>query len=276
MAELPEIEIARRDLDKDVGGRKIKAVDVLGAKRVVDTASTKKAFGAALEGRKIASVRRAGLHLVFHVGEEEAMVADLGSAGRFLRATAKTDVDSDTQVVITFTQGGQLRLLDTAGEAELRIIPAEELADNYPNLAALGFDPVDEPMSWTVFGQRLVREDRTLRQLLMDPKFVVGLGPVYSDEILHAALLRHDRKANELITQEIRRLYRAIVETVHNAVKHRGTSLDGSADVFGEPGGYNGYLEVHRRAGERSRNGRGDVLSTKIGGVVHYYCDYQV
>ena len=112
--------------------------------------------------------------------------------------------------------------------------PAEELADNYPNLAALGFDPVDQPMSWTVFGQRLVREDRTLRQLLMDPKFVVGLGPVYSDEILHAALLRHDRKANELITQEIRRLYRAIVETVHNAVKHRGTSLDGSADVFGD------------------------------------------
>ena len=117
MAELPEIEIARRDLDKDVGGRKIKAVDVPGAKRVVDTAATKKAFGAALEGRKIASVRRAGLHLVFDVGEEEVMVADLGSAGRFLRATAKTDVDRDTQVVITFTQGGQLRLLDTAAKS---------------------------------------------------------------------------------------------------------------------------------------------------------------
>ena len=63
MAELPEIEIARRDLDKDVGGRKIKTVDVPGAKRVVESASTKKAFSASLEGRKIASVRRAGLHL---------------------------------------------------------------------------------------------------------------------------------------------------------------------------------------------------------------------
>ncbi|MDG2112134.1 MAG: hypothetical protein P8N02_05920, partial [Actinomycetota bacterium] len=131
-------------------------------------------------------------------------------------------------------------------------------------------------MSWTVFGQRLVRQDRTLRQLLIDPTFVVGIGPVYSDEILHSALLRHDRKANGLITQEIRRLYRAIVETVHNALKHRGVSLEDETDVFGEPGGYNEYLEVYGRAGERSRNGRGDVLTAKVSGVVHYYCDYQV
>ena len=276
MAELPEIEIARRDLDKDVGGRKIKSVDVPGAKRVVDTAATKKAFGAALEGRKIAAVRRVGLLLVFDIGEDEVMVASLGSGGSFRRATPKVDVDGDTQVIITFTQGGQLRLLDSAGEAELRIIAAEELAEQFPEVASLGFDPVDEPMSWTVFGQRLVQQDRTLKQLLMDPTFVVGLGPVYSDEILHAALLRHDRVANRLITQEIRRLYRAIVETVHNAVKHRGVSFDGATDVFGEPGGYNEYLEVYGRAGERSRNGRGDVLSVKVSGVVHYYSDYQV
>lgn len=276
MAELPEIEIARRDLDKDVGGRKIKSVEVPGAKRVVDTAATKKAFGAALEGRKINSVRRAGLLLVFDIGEEQVMVASLGSKGSFRRATAKAEVDPATQVIITFTQGGQLRLLDHGDQVELRIIAVEDLEEQFPEVTTLGFDPVDQPMSWTVFGQRLVREDRTLMQLLTDSKFVVGLGPVYSDEILHAALLRHDRKANELITQEIRRLYRAIVETVHNAVKHRGVSFEHEADVFGEPGGYNEYLEVYGRVGERSRNGRGDVLSVKVGGVVHYYCDYQV
>ena len=108
----------------------------------------------------------------------------------------------------------------------------------------------------------------------MDQTFVVGLGPIYSDEILHAALLRHDRVANQLITQEIRRLYRSIVETIHNAVKHR-VSLDQISDVFGEPGGYDEYLEVYE-GGERSRNGRGDVLTARVGGTTHYYCDYQV
>ena len=110
----------------------------------------------------------------------------------------------------------------------------------------------------------------------MDSSFIVGLGRVYSDEILHAALLRHDRVASQLITQEIRRLYRAIVETVHNAVKHRGVSINGVRDVFGQPGGYDEYLEVFGRAGERSRNGRGDVLTARVGGSTHHYCDYQV
>ena len=276
MAELPEIEIARRDLDKDIGGRKIKAVEVVGAKRVVDAAATKKAFATSLEGRKVVSVRRAGQLLLFDVGEGQLLVADLGPAGRCRRIAAKAEVHPDTQVLITFTQGGQLRLIDSANEAQLTLIEADALEESFPQIARFGFDPVDEPMSWTAFGQRLVLHDRTLRQLLLDPTFVIGIGPVYADEILHSALLRHDRKPNSLITQEIRRLYRAIVETVHNAIKHRGVSLGDATDVFGESGGYNEYLEVYGRAGERSRNGRGDVLTAKISGVTHYYCDYQV
>ena len=35
MLELPELETARRDLDREVSGLKIKEVDVLGPKRVI-------------------------------------------------------------------------------------------------------------------------------------------------------------------------------------------------------------------------------------------------
>ena len=147
----------------------------------------------------------------------------------------------------------------------MTLVQNEEIGQVFPEVADLGFDPVDEPLSWTDFGRRLLQYDTKLRPLLMDQTFVVGLGPIYSDEILHAALLRHDRIANQLITQEIRRLYRSIVETIHNAVKHRGVSLDEISDVFGEPGGYDEYLEVYRRGGERSRNGRGDVLTARVG-----------
>jgi len=53
-------------------------------------------------------------------------------------------------------------------------------------------------------------------------------------------------------------------------------SIGGACDVFGQPGGYDEYLEVFGRAGERSRNGRGNVLTARVGGSTHYYCDYQV
>ena len=94
----------------------------------------------------------------------------------------------------------------------------------------------------------------------------------------HAALLRYDRTAESITIQEIRRLNRAIVEMMHNAIKQRGTSLedDPFVDVFGNPGGFTEYLEVYGRAGERSRNGRGEVQKLRTGGQTHYYCDYQV
>ncbi|MCS5681439.1 MAG: DNA-formamidopyrimidine glycosylase family protein [Actinomycetota bacterium] len=276
MLELPELETARRDLDREIGGLKIKQIDVMGPKRLIPGQANKTSLTNALAGSKVTSVRRIGMLLCLVVAKEQTLVIDLGSGGSVRRAANKDDVDSSTQLIIGFTQKGQLRLLDTDKELTVTLVDSDAIAESFPGIVELGFDPVEQPIAWTDFGHRLLTHEKKLRPLLMDSSFIVGLGRVYSDEILHAALLRHDRVASQLITQEIRRLYRAIVETVHNAVKHRGVSINGVRDVFGQPGGYDEYLEVFGRAGERSRNGRGDVLTARVGGSTHHYCDYQV
>ena len=51
-------------------------------------------------------------------------------------------------------------------------------------LADLGLDPLDEPMSWIDFGRMLIAKPMKLKALLMDQKFIAGIGNIYSDEIL--------------------------------------------------------------------------------------------
>ncbi|NOX31064.1 MAG: hypothetical protein GXP35_13605 [Actinobacteria bacterium] len=278
MLELPEAELVRRDLDKDISGRKIKVVDVAGPASLVEGFASRPAFAKALVGRKIMGVRRQGLSLFFDLSEDDTLVLELSGTATLRRHANKDTVDSATAIVIGFTQGGQLRLLiPEDGETRCRVLPTDSLDEQVPK--ADGFDPVSEPIPWTTFGQLLrARGNQRLRTLLMDDSFVVGLGPVYADEILHAALLRYDRKASSATIQEIRRLYRAIVEMMHNAIKQGGTSLPASpfTDVFGKPGGYTDYLEVYGRAGERSRNGRGQVKKIRTSGQNHFFCDYQV
>src|SRR5207237_1875244 len=121
---------------------------------------------------------------------------------------------------------------------ELFVTAADELESQVSELAHLGFDPLDDVMSWTRFGELLYERKAKLKPLLMDQRFVAGIGNIYSDEILFNAGLRHDRPSESLSAQEVRRLYRAMVETLQDAITHRGSSLadEPYVDVFGELG----------------------------------------
>ena len=143
-------------------------------------------------------------------------------------------------MIITFTQGGQLRFVDPRTFGEMFVTTSRRARRPGARARATsGFDPLEDVMSWARFGQLLAdRPTRQLKTLLMDQKFVAGIGNIYSDEILFAAGLRYDRLSNSLSAQEIRRLYRAMVETLSEAVKHRGSSLadEQYRDLFGEVG----------------------------------------
>ena len=273
MAELPEIELLRRDLEREVSDKKVKSVDVPGAGLVKHP--KKAGFAKELAGVKIHSVARAGLLLLVKVDDDRVLALSLGERSRLTRNQAKDAAATGTALVLTFTQGGQLRLVDPKKEATAELLTADELAERHPELTRLGLDAVDEPIAWTDFAGRLVRREGKLKSVLMDPTFLVGIGPMYSDEILFHAGLRYDREPSKLSNQEIRRLYRAVVETVHEAVKYGGTSLgaDGWVGLSGKPGEYQQFLAVYKRDGEMSPRARGPIVKTRFGGGYTYYCE---
>lgn len=273
MPELPELELLRRDLERDVVDKKVKSVEVPGTGFV--KIPTKKAFTTALTGAKITGVDRKATLLLLGVDDTHLLTISLGERGRLVKRQLKDPPDPGTGVVITFTQGGQLRIADPKKTSTVELIGVEELADVHPELAGAGLDAVDEPISWTSFGERLLRRDGRLKSVLMDPTFLVGIGPMYSDEILFNAGLRYDRRTTTLSAQEIRRLYRATVETVHDAVKYGGTSLgdDGWVSLSGKPGEYAEYLTVYKRDGEMSPRARGPIVKARFGNGYTYFCE---
>ena len=273
MPELPELELLRRDLDREIGERKIKSAEVPVAGVVKQP--TKKALITALEGVKLSGVSRRGMLLLLGVEGTHLLVLSLGEQSRLTRNQPKDDLVTGTALILNFTQGGQLRLVDPKKQAAVEYVAAEELEQLHPELATLGLDSVDEPISWTTFGETILRRDGKLKSVLMDPTFLVGIGPIYSDEILFHSGLRYDRAPSSLSAQEIRRLYRAVVETVHEAVKYGGTSLgpDGWVGLSGEPGEYQQYITVYKRDGEMSPRARGPIVKARFGNGYTYYCE---
>ena len=273
MPELPEIEILRRDLDREIGDRKVKSVEIPGAGLV--KYPRKQLVASTLVGVKLGPVTRRGLVVSIGAGDDHVMLLTLGEQSRLSRNQPKDAAATGTAMVITFTQGGQLRLVDPKKQATVELVTQEELAERHPEFLTFGLDPVDEPIAWTDFAGRILRREGKLKAVLMDPTFMVGIGPMYSDEILFHAGLRFDRDPKALTNQEIRRLYRAVVETVHEAVKYGGTSLvpDGWVGLLGKPGDYQQYLAVYKRDGQMSPRARGPIVKSRFGGGYTYYCE---
>jgi len=275
--ELPEVETVRRDLEREIVGRKVKAAEAASMK-CLRRYHTRRAFTSQLVGAKILDVRRVGLYLVIELSTEALLVLSLGSSGSPRRNANKNPTVAGTEVVISFTQYGQLRFVDTRGTGQLFVVSDADLGAAVPEVAGYGLDPVATPISWTEMGRMLLQRSTKLKTLLTDDTFVVGIGDIYADEILFEAGLRHDRVCNTLSTQEIRRLHRSLVGTMHDAVKYRGTSVPDRpfVDPFGQPGSYGSHLKVWGRHGELSERSRAPIKRIRFRGVWTYYCDTQV
>lgn len=274
MPELPEVETIRRELERDVIGKRIKTVTVNG-NRSIRRHTNKKQFISRLEGTKITGVDRKGKYLLLKLDSEDLLVVHLGMSGQLLRVPNKEPVIKHTHVTITFTQHGQLRFVDPRTFGEMFVTTPDELTSQVPELANLGVDPVEEPMSWQTFGHLLLTHKMKLKAFLMDQSIIAGLGNIYSDEILFAAGLRYDRMSDTLSTQEIRRLYRSLVETLHDAIKYGGSTLadEQYVDLAGNKGEFQDHHKVYDREKMACRRCRTPIVKAKFSGRSTYFCE---
>ena len=274
--ELPEVEVMRRDLEKDVVGRKITKAEVRASKnamRVIRRHAKRKEFTDRLAGRKFTKTERRGKYILLHMDNGDVLVVHFGMSGQFVRGNKRQAPPPHTHVVIDFQQGGDLRYVDPRTFGELFVATPDELG-KVKELQHIAIDPLDHVFTWQAFGAALAERASKMKALLMDQRFISGLGNIYSDEVLFAAGLRHDRMSDTLSSQEVRRLYRALQEVLQEAIRFRGTTLDDEAyvDLFGKPGEFQNELKVYGRAGQPCRRCRSPVEAVKLSGRNAYFC----
>jgi formamidopyrimidine-DNA glycosylase len=274
--ELPEVEVVRRDLEKEMVGKRFKEVEVRphrNAMRIIRRHARRKEFSDRLAGKKVIKVDRKGKYVLMYLEGGDVLVTHFGMSGQFIRGTKRQSLPTHTHVVFDLVQGGDLRYVDPRTFGELFVTSTDELG-KIRELDHIAIDPLEDTFTWQEFSAELARRATKLKPLLMDQKFISGLGNIYSDEVLFAAGLRHDRMSDSLSSQEVRRLYRAMREILQDAVRFRGTTLGDEAyvDLFGKPGEFQSELKVYGRKGMACRRCRTPIDSVKINGRTSYFC----
>ena len=116
------------------------------------------------------------------------------------------------------------------------------------------------------------RPNAKIKPLLMDQKFIAGIGNIYSDEILFAAKVQPLRRVKTLIPKEVGAIWLNIGRILKAAIKNRGTSERDYIDALGKKGDYLKYLKVYRREGQKCPRCGGIVKRIKIGGRSAHFC----
>jgi formamidopyrimidine-DNA glycosylase len=303
MPELPEVQTVVNELNSKLAGRKIKRITVNMAKiisvgpqtvsNVRDvTQKTVNEFVGLLTGRKFLSVKRRGKMLIFDVDGPLAMLAHLKMTGQFIfedkaqhkktggkyrilnKATAPLVQlpGKFTHAVFHFSDGSTLYYNDMRQFGYLRIVKDEDIS-KVKEFSEYGPEPLEKSFTLEVFRNALKnRKKIPIKLALMDTKVVVGIGNIYSDEILYHAKVLPDRKVESLKPTELEAVFNQIKPVLLAGIKYKGSSVGDFIRTDGKWGSMGKHHFVYGRSKQPCLGCGTIIKSMKLGGRTSSFC----
>ena len=180
-------------------------------------------------------------------------------------------INDYVHLIFYLNSGNMLALSDVRKFAKV-VLGDEKKIRKSKHLSNIGPEPLEKNFTAKLLKNILSREKRKIKQTLMDPRVIAGIGNIYSDEILWSAKIHPFTKSNSLDLREIKAIYVATKNTLSRAVKMRGTSFSDFRDLSGRRGKFGDSRRVYKRNGEMCLRCSSVIERVKIGGRSAHFC----
>src|SRR5438270_282338 len=256
MPELPEVETIARGLAKRVTGDVIESVWLGQKKEPLKSPAAQ--IAKALEGSRIASVRRMGKHIVFdlepapeaqklsrpksksrrrtssqdanaadasHTASHVQWIVHLGMTGSLRVCEPQTEIAKHTHAILKLASGRELRFVDPRRFGRLSVATAFD---------ATGLEPLEVDLAR--FAPLFRGRKTPIKSALLNQKLLRGVGNIYADEALFRAGIRPRRRASSISRQQLAKLFAAVQKVLREAIKLGGSSISDYVDAECEDG----------------------------------------
>ena len=269
MPELPEVETIVKQLKTKARGKRIFRVEVLDAK-AVDLRV--KDFESRVRGKVIKDIKRRAKVIIWELSSKKFLVFHLKLNGRLLWVWKNEEPHKETRVVFDLSGKYKIFFDDSRRFAWVKFLDKPGL-ERFLNKQNFGPEPLKKSFTLRVFTKLLARRPNAkIKSLLMDQKFIAGIGNIYAQEACFFAGVRPTRLVKNLKEKEIKKLYRAIIKILKEAVRQQGTSSDVYVNLYGKQGGYMEELKVYGREGKGCTRCGKTIKVMKLGGRGTRYC----
>ena len=253
MPELPEIEIVKQSLDKNIKFEKIKKV-------VVRNRSLRfkipKNFEIVLKNKIINKISRKSKYLILHL-EDIYCVIHLGMSGTIHLINRKNfNKNTNTSFynppnlplkhnhIEFFLKKYQLIYNDPRRFGFFKIFKKKDLLDFFKNI---GPEPLNNKFNINYISNYFTNKKKNIKSFLLDQKFVSGIGNIYASEILFYCRINPFKEAKYLTKLDIKKIKYFSKFVLNKAIKKGGSSIRNFRNVSGKNGKYQNEFKVYQR-----------------------------
>ena len=284
MPELPEVEVVKRSLINKTQNLIVKAVKIKDGRLryKIDRSKIKKIIGL-----KFIKISRRSKYLLFFFNKNIVMLVHLGMTGKFFfinskRTKYKTsfyyDINEDKdkkhdRIIFNLSNNQKLIYNDIRKFGFIKFVERVNLKQN-AHLKHLGPEPLSSKFNIKYFKDYIKGKKRTIKNMLMDQKFISGLGNIYVNEILFFSGVKPSKKIKNLKEAEIQKIIKFSKKIISKAILLGGSSIKDFSSSSGKKGSFQQHFSVYGKKGEKcsNKNCGMDIIKISISNRASFFC----
>ena len=282
MPELPEVEIVKKSLKKNVKDKKI--LDVIVTNRNLRF-KVEKDFEKILKNRKIQNVNRYAKNIILELNGNIYVIIHLGMTGTFhlirnniykntnLSFYQSKDLPIKHNHIILIFKKFRLIYNDPRRFGFFKLLKDKESFKLYLN--NIGYEPLDKNFNLKYLKKSILFRKKCIKSILLDQKIISGIGNIYANEILFHSGLNPRKKGIKLKDFELKYLYKYSKLVLKKAILKGGSSIRDFRNTEGAKGSFQDNFKVYNKDDHNCPNKKCNykIKKINISNRSTFYCE---
>jgi len=282
MPELPEVEVVKKSLEAKLKNLTIKSVFVNNNK--LRFKINNKSF-LTIKDLKIISIKRRSKYLIINLEQNLTILAHLGMTGKFFILNKKTKYKTSfyyslkkndskhDHITFFLNKGFKLIYNDVRKFGFIKLFKSQNI-NECNHLKFLGPEPLTNDFNISYVKNYLLNKKTAIKNLLMNQKFVAGLGNIYCNEILFLSKINPIRIAKKVNKEEVNKIVRFTKKILKTSIFQGGSSIKNFAGTEGQNGNFQQKFNVYNREKRRCKTKNCPCIIKKLymAGRSSFFC----
>jgi len=283
MPELPEVEIIKQSLKRKIKDKKIIKVVVRNRNLRFKLQSN---FEKNLTNRIVNKISRISKYLILIFDNHKYCIIHLGMSGtvHLINKSKKTKITNlsfykskilpkkHNHIEIIFSKF-KIIYNDPRRFGLFKILNNKHEFKSYFN--KLGPEALNDDFNIKYLKKNLKNKKKNIKNLLLDQKFVAGIGNIYANEILFYSKINPKKKALKINYKEINQLLKFSKKVLNLAIKFGGSSIKDFKNTKGSMGEFQKKFKVYEKDNEKCPRKKcsGKIIKIFISNRSTFFCN---